>query len=165
MGVDHPAVGELPHDSSNRFLQRGELCELKETPPPIFAAHSAWLTRETSSQMAVKSDMAGRHREYEVRARSAPMTKTRRNRNIECKRNRTNLQILARMSPLPVAKRVPVGLGATEITIRANRISKGFPKIINRKVRPVLEVFIYSHTSPLYDRWSTAYLSSCGPEA
>lgn len=28
----------------------------------------------------------------------------------------TDLQILARISPLPVAKRLPVGLGATEMT-------------------------------------------------
>lgn len=33
---------------------------------------------------------------------------------------RTNLQILARISPLPVAKSCPVGLGATEITANPN---------------------------------------------
>lgn len=32
-------------------------------------------------------------------------------------RNSTYLQILARISPLPVAKRLPLGLGATEITM------------------------------------------------
>lgn len=38
--------------------------------------------------------------------------------NVETKRKRdkTNLQILARISPLPVANRCPVGLGATEMT-------------------------------------------------
>jgi hypothetical protein len=30
------------------------------------------------------------------------------------------LQIRARMSPLPVAKRLPVGAGATEMTIEEN---------------------------------------------
>ena len=30
----------------------------------------------------------------------------------------TYLQIRARMSPLPVANRLPVGLGATEMTVR-----------------------------------------------
>jgi hypothetical protein len=43
----------------------------------------------------------------------------------------TNLQILARISPLPVAKRPPEGLGATEITVpmtNENIISRRFPK-------------------------------------
>lgn len=32
-------------------------------------------------------------------------------------KRKTHLQIRARMSPLPVANRLPVGLGATEMTI------------------------------------------------
>lgn len=34
-----------------------------------------------------------------------------------CKLVKTYLQILARMSPLPVANRLLVGLGATEMTV------------------------------------------------
>jgi hypothetical protein len=41
-------------------------------------------------------------------------------------RNFTHLQILARMSPLPVAKTPPVGLGATEITVTPRRHNVSF---------------------------------------
>jgi hypothetical protein len=37
----------------------------------------------------------------------------------------TDLQIRARMSPLPVAKRPPVGLGATEITVTMTNKQEG----------------------------------------
>ena len=38
----------------------------------------------------------------------------------------TYLQILARMSPLPVANKSPIGLGATEITKKMKKSTKVF---------------------------------------
>jgi hypothetical protein len=46
----------------------------------------------------------------------------------------THLQILARMSPLPVAKILPEGLGATEMTGSvSNDIQKRAPKFRDRQ--------------------------------
>lgn len=44
-------------------------------------------------------------------------------RNVKRRRIETYLQILARMSPLPVAKSWPVGLGATEMTDEGETLS------------------------------------------
>lgn len=54
---------------------------------------------------------------YAVPRHTAPVLNTRLLSSIQTRRNITHLQILARMSPLPVAKMPPVGLGATEITV------------------------------------------------
>lgn len=45
----------------------------------------------------------------------------------------TNLQIRARMSPLPVANKPPIGLGATEITAMMHVLADGWHALIDER--------------------------------
>lgn len=61
----------------------------------------------------------------------------------------TYLQILARMSPLPVANRLPMGLGATEMTVMAIVSALYYPTAPSRDVPEFLWPWSISWATPV----------------